>query len=123
MRRFDALGIADSGTWFGFPALSLSLQSDERIVDALPDTIFAPLAVTGIHGVPVREVVRHHPPLTAAPHDIADSVDNFAPRNGFAKGTLAKGWQKWFNDLPLGIGEVAGVSGAFHPISLANSLS
>ena len=71
---------------------------------------------------PLGEIVGHHAPLNAASEDISNPIDNFPSGNGFAEGTLAKQRQKWFNEFPLGIREVAGVERTIHQESLANLL-
>lgn len=52
----------------------------------------------------------HHLPLTAASLHIKDSVENLTEVYGDGVAKAFGLWQQWFDDFPLGITQVAGVS-------------
>ena len=76
-----------------------------------------------VHRFPFGQIVGHHSPLDTASQNVPNPVDNFSSGNGFAEGALANRRQKWFNEFPLGIREVAGIERTIHQDSLANLLS
>ncbi len=60
-----------------------------------------------VDGLPRREVVRQQPPGAAAADDVEDGVQDFA--GGVHPGTpgSSREGHEWFEEGPLGVGEVA----------------
>src|SRR4051794_28661802 len=66
-----------------------------------------------ITGLPVRQVVGHHPPRPARPDDVEDAVDDVPPRMLLraTSQSVGLGWQKGFEDFPFGIRHAAWITG------------
>src|SRR4051812_40267616 len=80
----------------------------------LPVTVLAPLPEVVVDGALGRELPRQEGPLTASAQHVEDGIDHF-PHLGGARAAARLGGRDQFPDLlPLGIGQVAGVSLAFH---------
>jgi hypothetical protein len=82
------------------------------IVNPEPGAILAPGAEGLINRLPMRQIVRHEAPGTAATQDVLDAIDHLASRV-FAGSTASLfGRQEGGQDLPLLLSQVRRVSQA-----------
>jgi hypothetical protein len=84
----------------------------QLIMEAPPRPVLAPGAEGLIGGLPLRQIMRHQPPGTAAAQHILDAIDDF-PQRVLAGSTAGLLWrQQGLQDLPLRTGHVCRVGQA-----------
>lgn len=84
-------------------------------MQVLPGSVITPDPEVVVDRLPAREVVRECPPRTAIAHDVEDRIDDLAALDtGGTTASLGFG-NLWFDPVPLGIGQVGGVSFSCRP--------
>src|SRR4030042_2118186 len=83
-------------------------------MDTLPDTRGAPVPEIAIDTVPVREIIRHEPPLNPADVDIQHGVDDLAHIQ-FSMSPTRLFWRdEIFDHVPLLVSEIGLVWNSVH---------
>ena len=113
--RIDALAIdaSSAGLYFLARCFKHSDCPNQPIVNPLKRAIVTPFGEVVVHRTLWKQVMGDHVPLATAAALIQDRVEHFphvnAPRTT-AFATLASWGYQFANDLPLMVGEVAGIS-------------
>src|SRR6266496_4431934 len=90
----------------------------QAVMDARQRPFLLPLVEVVVDRLPRRELMRQHPPLTPAPRDVENAIDDTAEINlARTPGSLL--WRdKELDDLPLRVSRVARISFAVHSYNL-----
>ena len=92
LRRLDRLAIDRCHPRLIVPAGVAANVSAQQVDNLIPDSASDPSAVIVVAGPPRRKLVWNHPPLTTAPYQVKQSVEDFAqirrprPAAGFGAG-------------------------------------
>jgi len=103
----DRLAVDDPGRRAGFTSAGLARFEQQFEIDPLEQTGVAPVIKVALHSGERRKVLGQHAPLTAAPRDIKNAVEDRA-QSGLARPPQMLGrWHMGFDHGPLSIGQVA----------------
>jgi hypothetical protein len=113
--RAHGLTVDHSGAWGGLVSRFNSDSFTQQCVPLHPHPLDAPLPQVGVHRGPRRQVSGEESSGATAAQNGEDGVDDVA--HGVCSRSAARfgGWNEWFEDRPLGVGEVAGIAMGTHP--------
>src|SRR4051812_38318425 len=107
-RRANRLTVHDRHAGRGLLSTVLSDLSAESLIDSLPQTVSSPTPENGVHGFPLRKVMRQRSPLAACSIHVHDRIQNQPPTNG-PPATLRLLRQQAPQNLPLSVRQIAGI--------------
>src|SRR5271157_6670197 len=96
--------------------VGLLLRADlaaEQVVDRFERAVVSPLVEVSPDGALGGEILGEVTPLAAGPEDVEDGIDDVA-QIGLARPSARMDGQVWFDQGPLGVGEIAGVGLGSH---------
>jgi hypothetical protein len=100
----------------------LAHQLVQAIVDSRQRAVLIPLVEIVEHRLPTRKIMRQHPPLTTAPRDVENSIDD-PPETHSPRSPASSLWRdKRLEDFPLGVCRVRRVSLSAHTLVFIEKL-
>src|SRR5947209_5814591 len=112
--RFDALAIQNGPTGLNVTSFSLTQLCSQGIIDDLPESTASPGVIIVGNCSIRREIARQIPPCAATAIQRENGVEDFPPAIFDFPTQLFRSWQQWFDQLPLQITQVTGVSFSHH---------
>src|SRR5215213_3846254 len=114
-RRLDALTVEDGRRGLRLAPRGLPHPRAEAVVEAAPEAAVAPLPEVAVDGRPRRVLTRQVPPGAARAVKIKDGVEHQPHVSGAGTTAALGGREHRFDNMPLSVGEVAGVELVAHP--------
>lgn len=81
---------------------------------ALPGAVVTPFPKVVVDTLPLRILFRQHSPLDAAHNDVHDAVDHFPHIQAAGSSAKFRRWNKFLDNVPLTVGQVAGIVSLVH---------
>lgn len=111
-RGLDALAVDHCGRRAGVAPSALAAVHEQMVVHALEDPAITQPGEPSIDATPRRAALRQHAPGTADAQDVENGVDDLALRPGPASALPTWPGQPWFQQTPIGIGQVTRIAQA-----------
>ncbi len=107
--RLDTLAVQATGGRMLVPARTPPHQRPQRVMDLAPTAVVAPLPKVAVHALPLRILLRQHPPLDATHRHVQNAVDDLPHIQAAVPSTRFRQWNHFLDNVPLAVSQIAGV--------------
>jgi hypothetical protein len=128
-RGLDALGVEHAGGWFAVAAFGLLDRAPQQAIELVEDAFLLPCGEVAVDRFPRSEVVGQIAPGDAGAVDVEDGVHDAAQVvlgwaadvQAFASALGPPGGERWSDQFPAGVGQVAGIRALSRHVSVVPS--